>query len=118
MVLRIKAAEILGQLEDELADQVGRAFGLRSFQCFRHGQQLQCHRALLFGSDHRRSRGEFFVAGFAQNGFDAHRRILQVRAGFALEFREPLQIKDVTGNAIVRQISKLDGGNPHRPGNA
>ena len=42
-----------------------------------------------------------FLTGFAQNGFDAHRRILQIGTGFALEPREPLKIENIARRAIV-----------------
>src|SRR6266567_602824 len=41
VVLGVKTAEILRQPEDVVADEIRRALGLCSQQCFRHGEKLQ-----------------------------------------------------------------------------
>ena len=46
----------------------------------------------------------------AQDRLDAHRRILQIGPGLAFEFREPLQVEDVIGGAVVGEVGEFDGG--------
>ena len=50
------------------------------------------------------------LSRLAQDRLDAHRRILQIGPGLALELREALQVEDVVGGAVVGEIGELDGG--------
>ena len=66
--------------------------------------------ALCGVRDHHASLCRRRVARFAQNAFNPHRLVQQIRTGLALEADEAIQIEHVARRARVREIGELERG--------